>query len=95
MVLVLDGRDGKDEGTDPDNTTARKYTWGLDLSGLSGDTTSGGIHGASGIGGLLACAETGGTYAGSYWFFCDANGNVGQATGTRYHVCGRSIGPQT
>ena len=54
------------------NETIRKYTWGLDLSGT--------IHGAGGIGGLLACEETAGRPATAkrYWFFYDANGNVGQ-----------------
>lgn len=60
VVLVLDA----------DGTTARKHTWGLDLSG--------GLQGAGGIGGLLAVEETAGTNAGSYWFLYDGNGNVGQ-----------------
>ncbi len=50
--------------------STRKYTWGLDLSGT--------IHGAGGIGGLLAVEETQGTFQGAYWFFYDGNGNVGQ-----------------
>ncbi|HPD32126.1 MAG TPA: hypothetical protein PLL20_19205, partial [Phycisphaerae bacterium] len=41
VVMVLDGLNS--------NATTRKYTWGLDLSGT--------IHGAGGIGGLLACEE--------------------------------------
>ncbi len=57
-----------------DNETLCKYTWGLDLSGT--------IHGAGGIGGLLACLETQGTSTTTddkkYWFCYDANGNVGQ-----------------
>ena len=51
--------------------STRKYTWGLDLSGT--------IHGAGGIGGLLACEEP--QAVGDpkrYWFMYDANGNVGQ-----------------
>ncbi len=48
----------------------QKFTWGLDLSGT--------IRGAGGIGGLLAVEETSGSSAGSYWFFYDGNGNVGQ-----------------
>ena len=52
----------------------RKYTWGLDLSGT--------IHGAGGIGGLLACVETQGEHEGTYWYFYDANGNVGQLVKT-------------
>jgi RHS repeat-associated protein len=51
-----------------------KYTWGLDLSQS--------IHGAGGIGGLLAAVETQGTEQTNddqrYWFMYDANGNVGQ-----------------
>src|SRR5690606_21614534 len=53
------------------NAITRKYTWGLDLSQT--------IHGAGGIGGLLACEEpqeTGGPKR--YWFMYDANGNVVQ-----------------
>ncbi len=57
-----------------DNSTKRKLTWGLDLSGT--------IQGAGGIGGLLAVVETQGTEVETdddrYWFFYDANGNVGQ-----------------
>jgi RHS repeat-associated protein len=52
------------------NATVRKYTWGLDLSGT--------IHGAGGIGGLLAVEETAAPGSPSYWFFYDGNGNVGQ-----------------
>gem|GEM_PF-4793101 len=52
----------------------RKYTWGLDLSGT--------LDGAGGIGGLLACEDTQGTASTaddkSYFYFYDANGNVGQ-----------------
>ncbi len=48
----------------------RKYTWGLDLSGT--------IHGAGGIGGLLAVEETAAQGSPGYWFFYDGNGNVGQ-----------------
>jgi RHS repeat-associated protein len=53
-----------------ENETVRKYTWGLDLSGT--------IHGAAGIGGLLACVETQGEHQGTYWYFYDANGNVSE-----------------
>ena len=70
VVLVLDGTDG--------NAVQTKYTWGLDMSGLAGDATAQGIHGAGGIGGLLAAVETGGANAGTYWFLYDGNGNVGQ-----------------
>jgi len=70
VVLVLGG----------DNDVTAKYTWGLDLSGLSGAAGAGGLHGAGGIGGLLAVEDVaaGGGASHSYWFFYDANGNVGQ-----------------
>jgi RHS repeat-associated protein len=71
VVMVIDAN-----ATDvnaPEAVT-RKYAWGLDLSGT--------IHGAGGIGGLLAVDETQGTYQGTYWFFYDANGNVGQLVKT-------------
>ena len=63
VVMVLDGLNS--------NATTRKYTWGLDLSGT--------IHGAGGIGGLLACEEPqapGGPKR--YWFLYDGNGNLTQ-----------------
>jgi RHS repeat-associated protein len=65
--MVLNGRNS--------NAVSRFYTWGLDLSGT--------LHGAGGIGGLLAAFETNETASvgnddGIYWFFHDANGNVGQ-----------------
>ncbi len=58
-----------------DNTPKYKLTWGLDLSQS--------IHGAGGIGGLLAAVETQGSTSSElddkrYWFLYDANGNVGQ-----------------
>ncbi|HPU33663.1 MAG TPA: RHS repeat-associated core domain-containing protein [Phycisphaerae bacterium] len=62
VIMVLDGLKG--------NAIDRKYTWGLDLSGA--------FHRAGGIRGLLACEKTSGTHQGSYWYFYDANGNVGQ-----------------
>jgi RHS repeat-associated protein len=49
---------------DGNNAVTRKLTWGLDLSGT--------LHGAGGIGGLLAVKQ-GST---SYWYFYDGNGNV-------------------
>jgi RHS repeat-associated protein len=70
VVLVLDGT--------ASNTTERKHTWGLDLSGQSGAASVPGIHGAGGIGGLLAVEETATEGSPEYWFFYDANGNVGQ-----------------
>ena len=68
MVLVLDDC----------NNVKTKYAWGLDLSGLADNASVSGIHGAGGIGGLLAAVETGGMHAGTYWFTYDGNGNVGQ-----------------
>jgi len=65
----------------------RKYTWGLDLSGS--------IHGAGGIGGLLAVEETQGTYQGTYWFFYDGNGNVGQLVKTVKDVQGNITGVES
>jgi len=72
VVLVLDAND--------DNEVTHKHTWGLDLSGLSGNESVSGIHNAGGIGGLLAIEDVnaGGGSANSYWYFYDANGNVGQ-----------------
>jgi len=70
VVLVLDGLDGPDPDTLPDNTVTTKYTWGLDLSGT--------LHRGGGVGGLLASEETGTTGTPAYWFFYDGNGNVGQ-----------------
>jgi RHS repeat-associated protein len=70
VVLVLDGT--------ASNATQRKYTWGLDLSGLSGDASATGIHAAGGIGDLLAVEETATSGSPEYWFFYDANGNIAQ-----------------
>jgi hypothetical protein len=47
------------------NAVLRKYTWGLDLSGQNGTSTVAGLHGAGGIGVLLAVVETGGSHAGT------------------------------
>ena len=63
------------------DAVTRKYTWGLDLSELSGGASRpvpGPVHGAGGIGGLLAVEETATTGQPAYWFFYDGNGNVGQ-----------------
>lgn len=68
VVMVLD-----DSGN-----TVRKYTWGLDLSGQRGNPTVAGLHGAGGIGGLLAVEETAAASTPKYYFFYDANGNVQQ-----------------
>ena len=70
VVLVLNGKSS--------NTIIYKYTWGLDLSGQTGQGSAEGIHGAGGIGGLLACQDVTGAHQGIYWFLYDANGNVGQ-----------------
>jgi RHS repeat-associated protein len=78
------------DGGDP----VRKFTWGLDLTQT--------IHGAAGIGGLLAVEETQGEHQGAYWFFYDGNGNVGQvikasdqsiAARYEYDPYGNIIGP--
>ena len=72
VVLVLDANDS--------NAVDRKSTWGLDLSGLTGRDGTNGIHSAGGISGLLAIEDVaaGGGSSNSYWYFYDANGNVGQ-----------------
>lgn len=75
VIEVLDAID--------DDAVLRQYTWGLDLSGLAGNSTTAGIHGAGGIGGLLACEETGGTHEGSYWFLYDAMGDGGGKRGRK------------
>jgi RHS repeat-associated protein len=70
MALVVQKNDYDDDGV-PNLTMTYRFTWGLDLSGT--------IHGAGGIGGLLAVhmtTDTGGGY--KYWYFYDANGNVGE-----------------
>jgi len=72
LVEELDAR----SGFGLDAYVLRQYTWGLDLSGQSGNPSASGIHGAGGIGGLLAMADVDGSK--DYLYFCDANGNVGQ-----------------
>ncbi len=81
LLLELDGL-----STPTPNAIVRKYTWGLDLSGLNGNPSASGLRAAGGIGGLLAveqlalpaqCGQTA-LAAKSYWYFYDANGNVGQ-----------------
>ncbi|MBK8915062.1 MAG: hypothetical protein IPM64_10770 [Phycisphaerales bacterium] len=68
--------------TSGDPTVLRQYTWGLDLSGQNGNSTVGGLHGAGGIGGLLAVLDTNNTTTTSddrsFAYCYDANGNVGQ-----------------
>lgn len=84
VVLVLDGS----------NDVLTRYAWGLDLSGQRGDPSASGIHGAGGIGGLLAAEEPSLSGTPSYWFTYDANGNVGQivvndtATTQDYDIAG-------
>jgi hypothetical protein len=50
IIMELDGLNMGGTGDPP---VIRKYTWGLDLSGLNGNPSVAGIHGAGGIGGLL------------------------------------------
>jgi len=79
LVQEIDGLVEVESGV---TDVVREYTWGLDLSGQSGNPSPAGIHGAGGIGGLLATHWTGETTEGSddeaYIYFYDANGNVGQ-----------------
>ncbi len=76
---------------DNSGNSLRKYTWGLDLAGQSGNPSASGLSAAGGIGGLLAVEDANGTTAPgsgpggnpladdlSYIYFHDANGNVGQ-----------------
>ncbi len=81
LLLELDGL-----STPTTNAIVRKYTWGLDLSGLNGNQSASGLRDAGGISGLLAveqlalpaqCGQTA-LSAKSYWYFYDGNGNVGQ-----------------
>jgi len=89
LVQEIDGLVEVESGV---TDVAREYTWGLDLSGQSGNPSVGGIHGAGGIGGLLATHWTSNTTSTSddkaYIYFYDANGNVGQmidvVSGTNY-----------
>jgi RHS repeat-associated protein len=71
------------------NAVLTKFTWGLDLSGQNGNSVAPppsavvpGLHGAGGIGGLLAMTDTKGTQTESddvhLVYFYDANGNIGQ-----------------
>jgi RHS repeat-associated protein len=82
--IVLMELDGLNTGGTGIPQAVHKYTWGLDLSGS--------LHGAGGIGGLLAMQDnSGGTGQGgtsgqggtggppvNYVYLYDANGNVGQ-----------------
>ncbi len=71
------------------NHPLRKYTWGLDLSGIHGQNLTSapaaapaGIHGAGGVGGLLATLWTQGTANGSddkkFAYLCNGNGDIWQ-----------------
>jgi RHS repeat-associated protein len=68
------------------STVLRKYTWGLDLAGLSGSVNS--LEGAGTVGGLLAHHDTALATARDFVYLYDGNGNVGQvvepATATIY-----------
>ena len=72
VVLELDGEDS--------NAVAKKYTWGLDVSGS--------MQGAGGVGGLLACEDlkTSATSTDDvqYVFNYDGNGNVMALTDSSY-----------
>jgi RHS repeat-associated protein len=66
---------------EPDFQAVRKYTWGLDLAGQSGQVNS--LEGAGGIGGLLAVWDSNDTPGDpnddlKYVYAYDGNGNVGQ-----------------
>ena len=79
LVQEIDGLVEVESGV---TDVTREYTWGLDLSGQGGNPSPAGIHGAGGIGGLLATHWTSNTTSTSddkaYIYFYDANGNVGQ-----------------
>jgi RHS repeat-associated protein len=88
LLMELDGLGGT--GVSP----VRKYTWGLDLAGLSGNPgcnhrTSAFLERAGGIGGLLAVQDTNGTPSNpaddlNYIYFHDAAGNIGQVVNWSY-----------
>jgi RHS repeat-associated protein len=72
VIMELDGLNS--------DAVTRKYAWGLDLAGQSGQLNS--VEGAGGIGGLLATTDTAGTTATAddrtFIYTHDANGNVSQ-----------------
>lgn len=78
LYFIYDGSNAVevvDTGAYQNYKLRTQYAWGLDLSGS--------LQGAGGIGGLLAALETNQTSSTtaddkSYWYFYDANGNVGQ-----------------
>ncbi len=81
MLMELDGLSDCSTPGAPTECVVRKYTWGLDLAGQTGNVNS--VESAGGIGGLLAVSDANGTPANpnddlAYVYFYDANGNVGQ-----------------
>ncbi len=80
-IMELDGLNQGGAGVPP---AIRKYTWGLDLSGLLGPVSDrSGLDGAGGIGGLLAISDPDDPNDpndphGDFVVFQDANGNVDQ-----------------
>ena len=72
------------DASDPNDVTIlRKYTWGLDLAGQMGGAALSPAGGAGSIGGLVATYDVDDPNdpndpSGSYIYFYDANGNVGQ-----------------
>jgi RHS repeat-associated protein len=70
VVAVLDGNDS--------DATLYQYTWGLDLS----DT----IHGAGGVGGLLAVKDLTGQFPEDYIFTYDGMGNIVQVLDDNWDV---------
>jgi RHS repeat-associated protein len=86
MLLELDGMAGGGTGILP---VMKKYTWGLDLAGLSDGVGTGGVGvspaslaSAGGVGGLLAMEDmqdpNDPNDSLNYAYLYDANGNVGQ-----------------
>ena len=80
-ILELDGQNS--------NAVLRRWTWGLDLAGLSKGAAgfsprgAGALEGAGGIGGLLAVSDADdpcnpSDVAGDFAFCYDGNGNIGQ-----------------
>ncbi|MBP7431007.1 MAG: RHS repeat-associated core domain-containing protein [Candidatus Hydrogenedentes bacterium] len=85
--------DGWNLIAETDGTTAKRYVWGLDLSGS--------LQGAGGIGGLLSVSVAGGGDPGIFAPAYDANGNISEyvslangaiASHREYDAFGRVIG---
>jgi hypothetical protein len=77
LLMELDGLNN--------NAVVRRYTWGLDLAALAGQSSAlpGGLQAAGGIGGLLAMNDVQGTPLDpnddlNYVYLYDGNGNIGQ-----------------